>query len=70
MIKENAAEYNLSEKNIQYSFYSALNYIHKLSMLSHVKYRNSKFMLIKLNPNKIWAPQCKKQNFSEHNLSE
>ena len=40
------AEYNSSEKICNALFYSVLGYIQKLNMLSHVKYRNSKFTRI------------------------
>ena len=43
MLKKNYSEYNLSEKIYNALFYSILEYINQLSMLSHVKYRNSKF---------------------------
>ena len=33
----------MSEKIYNAIFYSVLEYIHQLSMLSHVKYRNSNF---------------------------
>ena len=45
-------------------------YIQQLHMLFHIKYRNSIFKRIDKNVNIIQAPQCLKQNFSEHNLSE
>ena len=44
MLKENGSEYNMSDKIYNALFYSVLNYIHQLNMLSHVKYRNSIFM--------------------------
>ena len=40
-LKENGTEYSLLEKIYNTLFYSALEYIHQLSMLSHVKYGNS-----------------------------
>ena len=45
--KQNFAEYYLSEKIYNALFYSVLEYIHQLDMLSHVKYRNSIFKRIK-----------------------
>ena len=53
MLKENGTEYNLSEKIYNAFFYSVLEYIHQLHMLSHVKYRNSKFTRIEKNLNII-----------------
>ena len=41
--QQNSSEYNLSEKIYNALFYFVLEYIHQLSMLSHVKYRNSYF---------------------------
>ena len=37
MLKENCSKYNLSEKIHNALFYSVFEYIHQLSMLSHVK---------------------------------
>ena len=51
--KQNCSEYNLSEKIYNALFYSFLEYIHQLSMLSHVKYRNPNFMQIEKNLNNI-----------------
>ena len=42
-LKENGSEYSLLEKIYNALFYSVLKYIHQLSMLFHVKYRNSNF---------------------------
>ena len=42
-LKKNCSEYNLSEKIYNALFYSILEYINQLSMLSHEKYRNSNF---------------------------
>ena len=53
MLKENCSEYNLSEKIYNALFYSVLENIHKLNMLSHVKYRNSIFKRIQKNLNTI-----------------
>ena len=39
MLKKNCSEYNLSEKIYNALFNSVLEYIHKLHMLSHVKYK-------------------------------
>ena len=47
MLKENGSEYILLEKIYNALFYSFLKYIQKLSMLSQVIYRNSKFTSIK-----------------------
>ena len=44
--KENVSEYSLLEKTYNALFYSVLEYIHQLSVLSHVKYRNSNFTRI------------------------
>ena len=69
-LKQNFSVYYLSEKVYNALFYSVLENIHQLSMLSHVKYRNSYFTWIEKNLNIIEAPQCKKQNCSEYNLTE
>ena len=53
MWKENGSEYNVSEKIYNAFFYSVLEYINQLNMLSHVKYRNSKFTRIENNLNII-----------------
>ena len=45
-LKENGSEYSLFEKIYNALFYSVLEYIHQVSMLSHVKYRNSNFTRI------------------------
>ena len=42
-IKENGSEYSLLEKKYIALLYYFLKYIHQLSVLSRVKYRNSKF---------------------------
>ena len=42
-IKGNGSEYSLLQKIYNALFYSFLDNIHHLSMLSHVKYRNSNF---------------------------
>ena len=42
MLKENVCEYILSKK-YNALFYSVLEYINQLNILSHVKYRYSKF---------------------------
>ena len=47
MLKENGSEYSLLEKIYNSLFYSVLKYIHQLSMLSNVKYRNSYITQIK-----------------------
>ena len=41
MLKENDSEYSMLEKIYNALFYYVLEYIHQLSMLSHVKYKNS-----------------------------
>ena len=46
MLKENGSEYSLLEKIHNAIFYSVLEYIQQLNMLSHVKYRNSNFTRI------------------------
>ena len=53
MVNENDSEYSPLEKIYNAIFYYVLEYIHKLSMLSHVKYRNSNFTLIEKNLNTI-----------------
>ena len=53
MLKESGSEYSLFEKIHNALFYSVLEYIHQVSMLSHVKYRNSNFTLIENNLNII-----------------
>ena len=58
MFKENGSQYNLSEKIYNALFYSVLEYIPRLNMLSHVKYRNSIFKRIEKNLHIIEAPQC------------
>ena len=40
-LKENVSEDDMSEKIYNVLFYSVLEYIHQLNMLSHVKKRNS-----------------------------
>ena len=57
-VKKNCSEYNLSEKIYNAIFYSVLKYIHKLHMLSHVKYKNCIFKRIVINLNIIYAPEC------------
>ena len=49
MKKQNFSEYNVSEKIYNAIFYSVLEYIHQLNMLSHVKYDNSNFTPIENN---------------------
>ena len=57
MLKENGSEYSLIENIYNSLFYSVLEYIHQLSMLSNVKYRNSYFTrieeisILSCNPN-------------------
>ena len=46
MVKENGSKYSLLEKIDNALIYSVLEYIHQVSMLSHVKYRNSNFTRI------------------------
>ena len=41
MLKENASQYSLLEKIYNALFDSVLEYMQQLSMLSHVRYRNS-----------------------------
>ena len=52
-LKENGSEYTVLEEIYNALFYSVLEYIHQLSMLSHVKYGNSNFTWIKTNLNII-----------------
>ena len=70
MLKKNCSEYSLSEKINNAVFYSVLEYLPQLYMLSHVKYRNSIFKRMDKNLNIIYAPQYYKQNCSVYNLSE
>ena len=51
LLKENGSEYSLLEKIYNALFYSGLEYIHQLNMLSNVKYRNSKYTRIEKNLN-------------------
>ena len=53
MLKKNCSEYNLSEKIYNALLNSVLEYIHKLHMLSHVKYKNCIFKRIENNLNII-----------------
>ena len=46
MLKENGSEYSVFEKINNALFYPVLEYIHQVSMLSHIKYRNSNFTRI------------------------
>ena len=52
-LKENGSEYSLLEKIYNALFYTVVEYIHQLYMLSHVKYKNSIFNRIKKNLNII-----------------
>ena len=52
-LKENGSEYSMLEKIYNALFYSDLENIHQLHMLSHVKYRNSIFKRFKENKNII-----------------
>ena len=47
--KKNDSEYSLLEEIYNALFYSVLEHIHQPRMLSHVKYRNSKFTQIERN---------------------
>ena len=53
MSNKNGSEHSLLEKIYNALFDFVLEYIHQLSMLSHVKYRNFKFMRIEKNLNNI-----------------
>ena len=53
MLKENGFEYSLLKQIFNAVFYYVLEYIHQLSMLSHVKYRNTNFTRIEKNLNNI-----------------
>ena len=53
MLKQNCSEFNVSEKIYNALFDSVLEYVHQLTMLSHVKYRNSIFKRIEKNLNII-----------------
>ena len=46
MLKENGSEYSLLEEIYNALFYTLLEYIQQLSMLSHVKYKNYNFTQI------------------------
>ena len=52
-LKENGTKYSPLEKIYYALFYSDLEYINQLHMLSHVKYRNYKFRRIEKNRNNI-----------------
>ena len=52
-LKENGSEYSMLEKIYNALFYSVLGYIHQLTKLSHVKYRNSNFTRNEKNLNNI-----------------
>ena len=54
----NFSEYNHSAKIYNTVFYSVLEYIHNLNILSHVKYRNSNFTWLEKNINILFVPQC------------
>ena len=45
-LKENGSEYSLLEKIYNALFYPVVEYIHQVSMLSHVKHWNSNFTQI------------------------
>ena len=49
MLKQNCSEYNLSENIYNALFYSVLEYIHQIHLLSHIKYRNSILKRIEKN---------------------
>ena len=51
MLKENGSEYSLLAKIYNALFYSVLEYIHQLSMISHGNHRNSNFKRIEKNVN-------------------
>ena len=59
MLKAKLSEYNVSEKIYNTLFYSVLEYIHQLNMLSHVKYRNSNFTSIEKYLNISRCPKVK-----------
>ena len=48
-VKKNGSKYSLLDKIYNALFYFVLHHIKQLSMLSHVKYRNSNFMRIDIN---------------------
>ena len=58
MFKENGSKYSLLEKIYNALFYSVLEYIHQLHMLSNRKYVNSIFKRIEKNLNSISASLC------------
>ena len=66
-LKENGSEYTLLGKIYNALFYSVLEYIHQIHMLSHVKYRNSLFKQIKKSKIYLGAPKLK-ENDSEYSL--
>ena len=70
MLKENGSEYSLSEKTYNAFFYSVLEYIHQLNMLSHVKYRNSNFTRNEKKSKYYLGTPRLKENGYEYNLSE
>ena len=63
MLKESGSEYSLFEKMYNALFFSVLDYIHQLNMLSHVKYRNFNFTHIKKNLNKSKRTKVKRKWF-------
>ena len=67
--KENGSEYSLLVKIYNALFFSVLEYIHQLHMLSHAKYRNYIFKRIK-KTNIYLGTQKLKENGSEYSLLE
>ena len=58
-LKENDSQYSPLEKIYNALFYSVLEYIHQLSMLSHVKYRNNNFTRIEKSKYNLGTPMLK-----------
>ena len=58
-LKENGSEYSLLEKIYNARFYSVLEYIYQLSMLSHVKYKNSNLPKSKKSTYDLGTPMLK-----------
>ena len=59
MLKGNVSEYSLLEKIYNALFHYVLEYIHQLSMLSRVKYRNNNFTRIKKSKYYLGTPMLK-----------
>ena len=58
-LKENVSEYSLLVKIYNALSFYVFVYIHRLSMFSHVKYRNSNFTRIKISKYYLGTPMLK-----------